>query len=135
MRIVLDTNVLVSGLLTPFGACGQIVRMLSSVEIILCIDARIVLEYDEVLRRPKFSLDSQLVDAVIEYIHASSEVWSSLPLAEPLPDEDDKQFLEVALASNADCLVTGNLKHFPLRCRAGARVLSPKQFLDLFTGV
>ena len=41
MRIVLDTNVLVSGLLTPFGTCGDVVRMLTSGSFTLCVDARI----------------------------------------------------------------------------------------------
>ncbi len=36
MRIVLDTNVLVSGLLSPFGTCGQIVRMLAAGELVPC---------------------------------------------------------------------------------------------------
>ena len=57
MRIVLDTNVLVSGLLTPFGSSGEIVRMVFSGELILCIDARILSEYKEVLNRPKFKFD------------------------------------------------------------------------------
>ncbi|MFC1452192.1 putative toxin-antitoxin system toxin component, PIN family [Verrucomicrobiota bacterium] len=130
--MVLDTNVLVSGLLTPFGTCGEIVRMLTSSEIVLCADARILLEYDDVLHRPKFAIDPHKVDVVMEYIQNSSEVHATAPLERPLPDEDDHPFLEVALSSDAECLVTGNLKHFPKRCRAGVRVLSPKQFLDDF---
>ena len=59
MKIVLDTNVLVSGLLTPFGTCGAIVRMLTSDEFTLCVDSRILVEYDEVLHRPRFNIDPQ----------------------------------------------------------------------------
>jgi len=132
MRIVLDTNVLVSGLLTAFGTCGEIVRMLTSTEVVLCVDARILLEYDDVLHRPKFGIDQHTVDTVMEYIENASEVHPTAPLDRPLPDEDDSPFLEVALASGADCLVTGNLRHFPKRCRAGVQVLSPKEFLDDF---
>lgn len=132
MRIVLDTNVLVSGLLTPFGTSGQIVRMLTSAEIVLCVDARILLEYDEVLHRPKFDIDPAKWDLLMEYIQNSSEIHSCVPLRKGLPDEDDNPFLEVALSSDAECLVTGNLKHFPAHSRAGVRVLSPKQFLDFF---
>lgn len=54
MNIVLDTNVLVAGLLSPFGTCGEIVRMVSSGELRLSFDARIFTEYEEVLNRPKF---------------------------------------------------------------------------------
>lgn len=132
MRIVLDTNVLVSGLLAPFGKCGEIVRMLTLDKIELCVDARILLEYDDVLHRPKFDIDPHSVDVVMEYIQNTSDFHATSPLDRPLPDEDDNPFLEVALSSAAECLVTGNLKHFPMRCRAGVRVLSPKQFLDEF---
>jgi len=51
MKIVLDTNVLVSGLLTPFGTSGEIVRMVSAGRLNLCIDARILLEYIEYYRK------------------------------------------------------------------------------------
>ena len=68
MNIVLDTNVLVAGLLSPFGTCGEIVRMVSSGELILFFDARILSEYDEVLRRPKFRFAKEKVDALLDYI-------------------------------------------------------------------
>lgn len=132
MRIVLDTNVLVSGLLTPFGPCGAIVRMLTSDAVVLCVDARILLEYSDVLHRPELDIDSQKADVVMEYIQSYSQVHATIPLGKPLPDADDSPFLEVAVSASAECLVTGNLKHFPKRCRAGIQVLSPRQFLDLF---
>ena len=132
MRIVLDTNVLVSGLLTPFGKCGEIVRMLTSDEITLCVDSRILLEYGEVLHRPVFNIDPHRADIVIDYIQTSAETHAIMPLKTALPDANDSPFLEVAVSSGAACLVTGNLKHFPLRCRAGIRVLSPTEFLDFF---
>ena len=132
MRIVLGTNVLVSGLLAPFGACGAVVRMVTSAEIVLCVDARILLEYAEVLHRPKFEIDPALADLVLDYIRSSSELHSGVPLCTPLPDVDDAPFLEVAVSAGAECLVTGNLKQFPKACRSGVRVLSPKQFLACF---
>ena len=130
MKVVLDTNVLVSGLLTPFGPCGEVVRMLTSGEVVLCVDARILLEYDDVLRRSKFSIASRSVDALMAYIQTASECHACAPLATPLPDPDDSPFLEVALSAAADCLVTGNAKHFPQRCRGHVSVLSPQLFIE-----
>jgi putative PIN family toxin of toxin-antitoxin system len=132
MKIVLDTNVLVSGLLSPFGNCGEIVRMLTSDEIILCVDSRILAEYEEVLSRPRFNIDPKKTSTVIEYIQTSGETHAVVPLDRALPDENDNSFMEVALSSGAECLITGNLKHFPERCRAGMRVMAPKEFLDFF---
>ncbi|MFH1038360.1 MAG: putative toxin-antitoxin system toxin component, PIN family [PVC group bacterium] len=132
MRIVLDTNVLVSGLLAPFGTCGDIVRMLTSGEIVLCVDARILLEYSDVMHRPQFDINPRNADVVMVYIENFAQVHATVPLDRALPDTDDNPFLEVALSADAECLVTGNLKHFPGHCRAGVRVLSPKEFLNFF---
>jgi len=68
MDIVIDTNVFVTGLLSPFGACGEIVRMVSSGELTLSFDARILSEYDEVLRRPRFGFEEEKVAAFLGYI-------------------------------------------------------------------
>jgi putative PIN family toxin of toxin-antitoxin system len=132
VKIVLDTNVLVSGLLTPFGNCGEIVRMLTSDAITLCVDSRILIEYGEVLNRPQFNINRQKATVVIEYIQNSAETQLTVPLDRTLPDNSDNPFMEVALSSDAECLVTGNLKHFPEHCRAGVRVLAPKEFLEFF---
>ncbi|MDA3937978.1 MAG: putative toxin-antitoxin system toxin component, PIN family [Spirochaetia bacterium] len=132
MRIVLDTNVLVSGMLTPFGTCGKIVRMLTSDELTLCIDARIIFEYQDVLYRPKFDINTDMTDIIIEYIENTAEKHSSIPLSESLPDPDDDPFMEVAISARVDCLVTGNLKHFPGKCRHGILVFSPGEFLDYY---
>ena len=130
MRIVLDTNVLVSGLLSPFGPPGEIVRMVSSGAVVLCLDARILAEYDDVLARPRFGFDPDAVAALLDYIDLRSEVVASEPLDQRRPDPDDEPFLEVAAACGADCLVTGNLAHFPAQTRAGVTVLAPTQFID-----
>jgi len=127
----MDTNVLVSGLLTPFGVCGSIVRLLTSGDITLCVDARILFEYEDVLRRPRFKIDHNMIDVVMEYIEVTAEVHNAVPLQHGLPDPDDHPFLEVAIAANADALITGNIKHFPVDTRHGVRVMTPREFLNL----
>jgi putative PIN family toxin of toxin-antitoxin system len=131
MRIVVDTNVLVSGLLTPFGKCADLVRLFTSDEVILCVDSRIMLEYEEVLGSDRFRLDHKLVTILMEYIRRTAELHSCKPLSEQLPDADDCCFLEVAIAAHADCLVTGNTQHFPPGLRYGVRVQTPSDFLAM----
>jgi putative PIN family toxin of toxin-antitoxin system len=129
MNIVLDTNVLVAGFLSPFGPCGEIVRMVSSGELRLTFDARIITEYNEVLRRPKFKFDHEKVAALLDYIvHAGTTVAPS-PLSASLPDADDEPFLEAAIAGKAACIAKGNQNHFPVVLCQGVKVLSPKEFL------
>ena len=106
--------------------------MVTSGQLTPCVDARILLEYDEVLQRPTFDIDPRKVKVVLEYIRHSGQVHAAAPLPKPLPDADDNAFLEVARCAVAECLVTGNLEHFPQECRSGIRVLSPGGFLEFF---
>jgi putative PIN family toxin of toxin-antitoxin system len=130
VRIVLDTNVLVSGLLSPFGPPGEIVRMVSTGALTLCVDARVLAEYEEVLSRAKFDFDADAVSALLDYIDFRGEVVAASPLQLRIPDSDDEPFLEIARAGDAEYLVTGNLVHFPPEARAGVVVISPSEFMD-----
>lgn len=132
MKIVLDTNVLVSGLLQPFGPSGQIVRLVASGDLVLCHDPRILAEYQEVLLREKFGFDPDRVGALLDEIRAGGIPTAARPLAVRLPDSDDEPFLEVALAGEAQCLVTGNVKHFPTEARSEVEVLAPRAFIELY---
>jgi len=132
MNIVLDTNVLVAGLLSPHGLCAEIVRMITSGEPIICYDARILDEYTEVLYRPKFKLDKDKIAALLDYLEQSGCVTASRPLHRSLPDSDDDPFLEVSLAGGVACLVTGNRQHYPPNLRHSVKVLSPREFLDFY---
>jgi len=135
MNIVLDTNVLVSGLLTPFGPCGEILRMISSAELTLAYDARIISEYREVLIRPKFRFDKNRVDALLDHIEYRGIAVASPSLRLPLPDLDDQPFLEVAFEAKASCIITGNHIHFPTELCLGVTVYSPSEFLIFYKGI
>jgi len=132
MEIVIDTNVLVAGLLSPFGACGEIVRMVSSGELTLSFDARILSEYNDVLQRQRFRFEQEKIAAFLDYIVYRGRAVAPLPLSLSLPDPDDEPFLEVTLAGQAECLVTGNQKHFPPEKCQGVKVISPGEFLIFF---
>lgn len=132
MKIVLDTNILVSGLLQPFGPSGQIVRLVAAGELVLCHDSRILAEYREVLVRKKFRFDPERVEILLEEIRAGGIPFAARPLAVRLPDPDDEPFLEIALAGGAQCLVTGNIKHYPPDARHGIEVISPRSFIEIY---
>jgi putative PIN family toxin of toxin-antitoxin system len=132
MKIVLDTNVLVAGLLSPFGPCAEIVRMVSSGDLALYFDARILTEYSDVLRRAKFRFPIDKVVALLDHIEHRGHLVASIPLSNLLPDPGDQPFLEVAVAAQAACLVTGNLMHFPPKQCQEIKVLSPSDFLKFY---
>lgn len=129
MRIVLDTNVWVSGLLSPYGPPAEVVGMVVVGAVTLCVDARILVEYQQVLVRPRFGFAQDAVDALIGFVDAESVHVAATPWPEPLPDPDDAPFLEVARGGDAACLVTGNVVHFPERARGGVLVRTPAEFL------
>ena len=133
MKIVIDTNVLISGMLNPSGPPGRIVDLLRSGALQVVVDDRILSEYTDVLRRRyflRYFRKSERED-VIEYVSKNSHYTLSRIVAQDMPDEGDIPFLEIALSEGVP-LITGNLKHYPERARMGCNVLSPKQFIDRF---
>lgn len=129
MKIVLDTNLLVAGLLSPFGPPGEIVRMVSSGELELCFDARVLIEYREVLGRPRFRFDQDKIAALLDYIQYRGFTVAASPLDSNLPDPGDEPFLEILCSGPAEHLVTGNRVHLPAALCRGSSVLSPSEFL------
>ena len=127
---MLDTNVLVSAILSPNGPPAAVLRTLLTERVRLCFDERIVSEYRDVLSRTKFSFDPVLVDELISFLESAGSPTLAAPQALELPDPWDQMFIEVAVAGGADFLVTGNLKHFPEGSRSGVQVVSPREFLD-----
>ncbi|MEK6543466.1 MAG: putative toxin-antitoxin system toxin component, PIN family [Elusimicrobiota bacterium] len=132
MKIVLDTNVLVSGFLNPYGPPGLLVQYAADGSLKLCYDARILAEYREVLLRPRFRFDTSAIEDFLEQIKADGYLVIPKPLAGRLPDAADEAFLETALTAAAAYLVTGNKKHYPPALTQGAKIVSPAEFLDIF---
>jgi len=132
MKIVLDTNVLVSGLLAPFGSSGEILRMVFSGELTLCLDARILAEYKDVLHRPKFNFNRDYISVLLDFIKQYGHFTSSAPLQMRLPDPDDEPFLEVAIAGQVVSLVSGNRIHYPASPFKGINILPPAQFVEFY---
>ena len=129
MRIVLDTNVLVSGLLNPHGAPGRIVDLLAFGDLVVLYDDRIIAEYGQVLARPRFGFGGADVSALLGFIEWSGEAVVARPLDVVLPDPDDLPFLEVAVGGDANALVSGNTRHFkPTRGKHRVEVYDPARF-------
>ncbi len=129
MRIVLDTNLVVSGLLNPDGNPGRTLDLFLSADVTLLVDDRILAEYRAVLRRPKFGFDTGDVLDLLGHIEAESVRVAAPPLGVELPDERDLPFLEVGIAGNAECLVTGNARHFTIPRGAPISIESPAEFI------
>jgi putative PIN family toxin of toxin-antitoxin system len=128
VRIVLDTNVLVSAFLSAHGPPARLLTLVLAGEAKLLFDERILAEYSEVLARPRFALDPGDVAEVLALLEADGERVLCEPVDATLPDPDDRPFVEAALSGRADALVTGNARHFPVGL--GLVVLSPRVALE-----
>ena len=128
MRVVLDSNVIVSACLSPQGASATIVELALLGYFNLYVSEQILTEYREVLARPKFSRQLERIKIVMEGIEEISEMTVPDQRLMLSPDEEDNRFLECALAAKVDFLVTGNRKHFPGRI-GDAQIVSPREFL------
>lgn len=133
LLIVLDTNVLVSSLLSAKGPPGKILDLIMSNHIQVAYDDRILGEYEEVLTRQELRLSQSKVITTIDHIELSGKLMEPEPLTtEGYTDPDDIMFAEVFITSNADALVTGNLRHYKPLPDRNAVVLSPTQFLEKY---
>jgi putative PIN family toxin of toxin-antitoxin system len=131
LEAVLDTNVLVSGLLCANSLPGEILDLVFGNDITPVFDDRILYEYRDVLYRPKFSFSK---DTVEDFLSAFETIGRLAIVAHThirLPDEKDRCFYECALATTSQILVTGNSKHFPSKQCMEIKVYTPKEFMLL----
>lgn len=133
MKIVLDTNVIVSGLLQPQGNPAQVLTLVLAGAVQICHDQRILAEYAEVLVRPRFKFDVEKVRQVLTKIKADGLAVDATGQRDlDLPDIDDEPFLAVALSAQVDYLVTGNLADYPAGRCGGCAVISPAEFMRVW---
>ncbi len=132
---VIDTNVLVSAMLKVSSVPGQIANKALMGDIIPLLCDEIVGEYREVLHRRKFKFNPMAVEAFIEGIIDRGIFVDAGPVDEIIPDSKDVVFYEVVMEGRKEndetYLVTGNLKHFPVK----SYVVTPKEMLDIVTGM
>lgn len=133
LKVVADTNVLVSALLKPDSVPELVVSLVLSGEIVLCLSEPIAIEYEEVLKRPKFKkLDQGKVKELLSRLRAEA-LWvdPQIRLHVAKSDPEDNKFLECAVEAEANFLITGSLKHFPPGKFRGTVILNPAQFLPV----
>lgn len=133
MRIVLDTNVLISGIITPFGNAARILDMIVLGEIQTVYDDRILAEYREVLKRPKFGFEKNVIDEFLTLIESEGFKVTAIPLNEELIDKDDIPFVETAITGLSDVLITGNKRHFKGKAAKQIKIMTPDEFLKFWT--
>lgn len=128
---VLDTNVLVSGLLSAKGPPGRLIDAILARKLAIAFDDRILCEYREVLARPRFSFKAADVAAFWEILPFQRHLVAMPMEGLKASDASDTKFLEVAAATESKIVVTGNEKHYPKKTRGEVRILSPREAFEL----
>ncbi len=130
IRVVLDTNILVSALLQPQGLPARTFLItLAGTTAQLCVSGDIYAEYEEVIRRPKLKRSEAVIESALRAIRQNGFWVKPSEKVHACSDPDDDIFLECAQAARAHYIVTGNLKDFPAKW-ADAQIVSARQFLD-----
>ncbi len=132
MRIVLDTNVVVSALLTEGGFPAEVLHLVLTGEVEVAADERILQEYRQVLAGPRFAhLPRAGVRDTLQGLTEVAVMVAPRRSADAVPHAGDAKFVEVALAARSDALVTGNVRHYPPEACPGVLVRTPRQFVAL----
>ena len=127
---ILDTNVLVSALLKNGSIPWQVMEEAMRGDIIPVINDSILAEYENVLKRPKFKFDKRAVKVFLDEIKKRAVFAEPGLFEDVVLDEKDVIFYAVLMEKRKEeetYLVTGNLKHFPMR----TYVVSPREMMEI----
>ncbi len=129
MRVVLDTNILVSACWKPDGLEAQVVELATSGRIAACLSTEIIAEYRDVFTRKKLAAVTDHAFVILAALEQSAVIVEPETRATGSIDEDDNRFLECAEAAGADFLITGNLRHYP-EVWGNTRMVNARAFLS-----
>jgi putative PIN family toxin of toxin-antitoxin system len=130
LRLVIDTNVLISAALKPVGLQRTVFLLAITKPARWYVSSPILEEYREVLARPELQIRRGLRQQFLQLIKNRSYAVTPAKRLEVTPDPDDNMFLECADAARADYLVTGNQKHFP-KFWKNTKIITPREFISL----
>lgn len=127
MRVVVDTNVIVSGLLKAGTPPAMVLNLAVSESIRMLVNEAVLSEYETVLGRNKFGFDPEAVADLMSFIRHESEHVVTTPAAKTTVDPDDQVFYDISITGHADYLITGNTAHFPDE----EWILTPRRFIEV----
>jgi|SRR5580692_2206150 putative PIN family toxin of toxin-antitoxin system len=130
LRLVLDTNILVSAAIKPDSLQRTAFLLAITKPARLYVSEPILAEYAAVLARPELSIRKGLRLQLLQLIRNHAHVVAPVRPIEAASDPDDNIFLECADAARADFLITGNRRHFPAYWK-NTKIVTPREFVTL----
>lgn len=134
LRVVIDTNVLVSRYLSPTGSPAQIFTFWQDKRFTLLVSEPILDEYKRALQYPHVQGKHQLTEAqIVELVNDLADIATIVVAKKSITvitaDPDDNKFLECAVEGGADYIVSGNKHLLDLKQYLEIRILAPSEFL------
>ena len=130
LRLVVDTNILVSAALKPDGLQRTVLLLAIVKPALLYVSNAILIEYRDVLSRPEFQIRKGLRQQLLDMIGKRAHLVNPVRAIQVANDPQDDKFIECADAARADYLVTGNVRHFP-KFWKNTKVVTSREFLSL----
>ena len=132
LRLVVDTNILVSAALKPDGLQRTVLLLAIIKPARLYVSNAILTEYRDVLSRPEFQVRKGLRQQLLDMIRKRARLVNPARAIQVTNDPEDDKFIECADAARADYLVTGNVRHLP-KFWKNTKVVTSREFLSLVT--
>lgn len=132
--VVLDTNVIVSGLRSRRGAGFRILSLIGTGAFEYCLSVALAFEYEDAVRRPAsgITLPPEAVEDVLDFLcHSATKVEIFFLWRPTLPDPGDDMVLEVAVHGGCEAIVTDNVRDFEGSEQFGVRAIRPQAFLSM----
>ena len=132
-RIILDTNVLYSGLYSSKGASFKVLQAIEKDKLKMVISTTLLFEYEDILKRNKavLGLSDREIEKLLDYFCLQSEHQKIHFLWRPyLPDPKDDHLLELAVAAGTKLIVTHNTRDFKCVRKFGIRTLTPRELME-----
>jgi putative PIN family toxin of toxin-antitoxin system len=130
LRLVIDTNIVVSAALKPDGLQRTVLLLATTKPATLYVSEAVFAEYREVLARPELKIRKGLRQQLLQLIQSRAHPIKPSRALQVTKDPDDNKFLECADAARADYLVTGNTRHFPKFWKK-TKVITSREFIDI----
>jgi putative PIN family toxin of toxin-antitoxin system len=130
LRLVVDTNIVVSAALKPDGLQRAVLLLAIAKPARLYVSNAILVEYQDVLSRPEFQIRKGLRQQLLDMIRKRAHLVNPVRAIQVANDPEDDKFIECADAGRADYLVTGNVRHFPTFWK-NTKVVTSREFLSL----
>lgn len=131
MRVVLDTNVIVSAHLVMQGPSAVILKLALLAKITMVVPPAVIAEYRRILFDPRFHLSSRTIQQTLRDVLKAARMVVPTETLRVSEDETDNRIYECAAKRKARFIVTGNAAHFPRPYRF-TRIVTPRQFLEIW---